>query len=114
MIPDNKAKLRLYVEGYGTFNNYDWFVSGTVRSTKKRAAEDLKQLKAQLAEGKQLKEQIATLTRQRDLAVEALEAIAKKCNLDMHGDDGSLGGYAYGIWNTANSTLSIIKESEGK
>ena len=52
------------------------------------------------------------ITKQRDLAVEALEKIAKKCNLDMHGDDGSLGGYAYGIWNTANSTLSTIKESE--
>ena len=58
------------------------------------------------------KSDLSTITKQRDLAVEALEAIAKKCNLDMHGDDGSLGGYAYGIWNTANSTLSIIKESD--
>ena len=61
---------------------------------------------------KVLETSIKQLTKQRDLAVEALEKIAKKCNLDMHGDDGSLGGYAYGIWNTANSTLSIIKESD--
>ena len=63
---------------------------------------------------KVLETSIKQLTKQRDLAVEALEKIAKKCNLDMHGDDGSLGGYAYGIWNTANSTLSSIKESEAK
>lgn len=61
---------------------------------------------------KVLETSIKQLTKQRDLAVEALEKIAKKCNLDMHGDDGLLGGYAYGIWNTANSTLSTIKESE--
>ena len=56
-------------------------------------------------------EHYIAVIKQRDELLAALEKIASKCNLDMHGDDGSLGGYAYGIWNTANSAIASVKDN---
>ena len=46
---------------------------------------------------------------ERDELLAALEKIATKCNHDMHGDDGSLGGYAFGIWQTARAAIASVK-----
>lgn len=54
--------------------------------------------------------ELSECQKQRDELLAALQKIASKCNLDMHGDDGSLGGYAFGIWQTANAAIANIKE----
>ena len=78
-------KFRLYVEGFGSpMNGYEWFVSGTRRSTKKQATEDLRKLKANFKELDDLRQQVATLTEALTLAESAL-TIA--CNYARDYDD---------------------------
>lgn len=63
---------------------------------------------------KQLREQIATLTRQRDLAIEALEkALRALIHASAHVDNEDFVKVMMAR-DTINETLSTIKESEAK
>lgn len=53
--------MKLFVQGYGSMRNHDWFVSGEIRETKKQAEADLRTLKAQLNERSGLQQENARL-----------------------------------------------------
>ena len=61
--------MKLFVQGYGSMRNHDWFVSGEIRETKKQAEADLRTLKAQL-------KGVADLQKENARLREVLERIA--------------------------------------
>lgn len=60
----------------------------------------------------ELEEEVRRIKAHRDEALSALEGIRNKCSLDMHSCDGSLGGYAYGIFNAANNAIASVKDAK--
>jgi len=62
--------MKLVVEGFGSqLNGYDWFVRGELRTTKRQASDDLRELKAQMKD-------LGVVKKQRDELLDLLRSVA--------------------------------------
>ena len=75
------------------FDGYDWFIRGEMRSSKKKAADDLRSLKATLKE-------VDSLRKQRDDLLAALFVITKRPAIEA--------------FSIAEAALSSVKKGETK
>lgn len=94
--------MKLCVDGFGNpMKGYDWFIRGEMRSSKNKAAADLRELKAKLKE-------LEKVTKQRDELLAALEVLlrdVKACN--------AAGQYGLELMPGINQAESVIASVKG-